>query len=238
MIKNKFKSIMVAFTALLAILLGAITVDFGANKFASADTSFNLYLEGTSEYPTTKTGSVSMKLKLNNPSSAPIFGVQCKIHYDATCLTFVNATTSLSGWSGTVRYNSTGGYINIPLSAGQSSEQVYDTSITVATLNFTINTPSAQTYPFTIQDISVGGIDLSSGRAVEHAVTGQTFNLAFRTPNQDASLRSGVSVKASGVEVGSYNESTRTYTGTVPFKTTSVAISAIPNDVNATISGT
>lgn len=238
---NKIKSIFISLVMMIALFFGISSLNLNANvkdkKTYADSTSFSLYLEGVNEYTTTKTGAVSYKLKLNNPNSDPIWAVSCEIHYDSTCLKFENGSTSISGWAGSISYQ-TEGYINIPLTGGAFSDQIYDKEITVATLNFKVNTPSAKTYPFTFESIKVGGVNMSTGKKITHNVTGDTFNLTFREPNTDASLKNGISVKAAGSEVGSYNAGTKTYTATVPFKTISVAVSATPNDSNATISGT
>lgn len=236
--KNKIILVIATLVMVVSLFFGAMwLIPTKGEKASATPTSFSLYLEGNNDYTTNKTGTVSMKLKLNNPSRAPIFGAQCKIYYDNTCLTFDNGTLSLAGWSGSARYN-TRGYINVAFKGGSSADQYEDAVITIATLNFNVNTPTATTYPFTFpQDsISVTGIDLTTG-AIEHNVTGETFNLTFRAPSADKTLKNGISVKVGGAEIGSYNASTKTYTGTVPFNTTSVSIEAAPNDSNATISG-
>ena len=235
---NKFKAILVAIIALFALFFGVSSIKINsAEKSAhAAPTSFSLYLEGENQLLNTKGAKVSYKLKLNNPSGAPIWVTTFKINYDATCLTFVNGSTSIAGWAGNIKYNAKG-YINIPLSGSTFDDQIFDRDITLATLNFEVNSPAATTYPFTFSDIAVGGIDTSTNKQMQHSVTGETFNLTFRAPNSDSSLKSGITVTGQNV-TGSYDASTKTYTGKVPFGTSSVTVEATPNDSNATISGT
>ncbi len=225
-------AILIVFTAIFSFTFVNVVSEKRRKEVYSAETA-QLSLEGTNSYSTNKTGNITFTLKLKNPERKKIFYIGCHIVYNTEGLTFVSGDKNIAGWGGNIAYITNGGFINIPVSASDSSGQVNDETINVATLTFEVNNPNAQAYPFTFESISVSGMDPTSYRVT---TTGETFNLSFHEPSSDASVNS-VSVKSGTSEVGTYNEATKTYTATVPFTTSSVNVQVVANDPNARISG-